>query len=184
MKLLLIALLYGLIWAWRGWDKPKFIHGYFRAFITSFVLIGTYYGYTGGTIFCPNGILALVTLTLIESLLGYGETCEVIDINKGSFLKSKEDYTYLGLVSYFYYMLPLFLISNQVFNLTIISGTQLVISFLAFPVFKYLQVKVTKFFKEEEFIFIFDTEIRLDTIDTWKLCVEFPIGMLFILWYV
>lgn len=175
MNKLLFILVCGLLWCWRGYSKPANVKGYLRAFITAGLIVVTYVWMSNKSLLNNYYILSIVILTAIESLLGYGNTCEDIDWYKiiysknwkGLLVRNGERFCYLGLIGMCYYLLPALTMSFSPVKLLLIAS----IGSLIFPVSKVLQM------------FIFNDLAIKYNLDSWKM-VEFIIGMGFILWLI
>jgi len=169
MAYILFALFCGLIWAWRGWTYPVFLTRYARAFVSSLLIVLAYIiGFNKQMLFM-QAFQIMIILTIVESILGYGTTCETIDdyfsINTiGCKIDKKiiESFMYLGFIGLMYYLSGFSLILDWTFTKKIIFA---IIGFMIFPTAKLMQIK---FFNNLNF-------------DAWKI-VEFIIGMGFVLW--
>ena len=172
----LFPLVCAMCWCWRGYSIPKIIHGYLRGFITSFIIIGYYcLCISGMSIFSGQGLYAIIVLTLVEGLLGYGSTTEQIDImyyNKEvNFLKiqdeAKEPLNYLGFVSMSYYLFPYLILQpdKSIWVYILIA----VLGFRVFPMAKLMQLKYL------------NNIAKKYNLDSWKI-VESLIGIGFGVW--
>jgi len=141
IKSLLLIILGGLVWAWRGWSKPKNIGGYLRGFITSLIMIGSYVYCFGGN--WVNTGIAVVNLTVLEGILGYGAVCAMLNIHYLAELYGKvqkEIWVYLGLISMSYSLLPaLFLLPGKHPFVYIIIA---MVGFTGFPLAKYVDIRL------------------------------------------
>ncbi len=180
MLKILFPIICGLIWCFRGYKYPSFIRGYLRAYLSAFMIIGLYcLWFTNMSVFALNPALAVICLTALESLLGYGESCENIDRTyieeqiglKNSIFKtkSKEDYAYLGFISMSYYLFPFMILNpnKPVWVYLLIA----VLGYRIFPMNKLAQLKV------------FNKLAMKYKLDAWKI-VEFGIGSAFVLWLI
>jgi len=181
IKLLLFSIICGLIWMWRGYSVPNLVHGYFRAFLSAFMIVGLYcLWFTEQSVFNINPMFVVVVLTTLESALGYGETCGDINGNYIARVKLnlktypnvtpvKERYVYLGFVSMSYYLFPYMILHPN--KCPIVYLTIALLGFVVFPFAKYLQLRV------------FNKIAKTYILDSWKI-VEGILGMGFILWLI
>jgi len=191
---ILFPFICGIIGAWRGWTLPRFIHGYWRGLITAYVIIGTYCLCTHDlTLFSIKGLMAIICITVLEGILGYGDTCEQIDyLVKSKDIKGwiisdniKELFSYLGFISMSYYLFPYMILnpfkSTWVYILIAIAG------YRVFPITKMIQIKVYNKICETHklTIPIIKKKINLPNWinDSWKI-VEFTIWFGYGLWFI
>jgi len=158
----------GLIWAWRGWDKPK-LPSHIRSFIAAGLMVSTFSLFSRFTL--VEGIQAILVLTFVESVLGYGAITQEINkyyqtekkyftlkgdlrkimttnwnINYGGKL-CKELWMCLGLISMAYCILPALCLNLK--HLLVIG----LLGMILFPIAKMVDLVLSK------------KEISLDT---WK----------------
>ncbi len=174
MLKILFPIICGLIWCWRGYKYPSFIRGYLRAFVSAFMIIGLYcIWFTNMSVFALNPALAVICLTVLESLLGYGDTCTEIDdglfMFSGDLKFAKERFAYLGFISMSYYLFPYMILNpnKSVWVYLLIA----VLGYRIFPMNKFAQIKV------------FNKLAEKYKLDAWKF-VEFGIGSAFVLWLI
>ena len=190
---LLFPVICGIVWVWRGWSFPKAIHGYFRAFLASFAIIGAYLLCTPAmSIFSVRGLFATLSLALLEGMLGYGRTCERIDnyYLMKQFIKTlpddqiKESFAYLGFISMSYCLFPYMILHPD--KPTWVYILIAILSFRIFPLNKISQLKVFNELCATQVLIIPIINKRIELpywfcTDAWKI-VEFGIGMGFGLW--
>ncbi len=175
-KLILFLIICGLIWAWRGYSVPKMVHGYARAFLSAFMIIGLYcLWFTEQSVFNSTPMFAVIVLTTLESILGYGNSCEDIDHfwsfgnPIGLVFEPKENYAYLGFIGMSYYLFPYIILHP--YKSPIVYLTIAILGFIIFPLVKCLQIKV------------FNKIAEVYNLDAWKI-VEGILGMGFVLWLI
>jgi len=139
LKAILMILLGGVLWAWRG---SKYT---FRNFITAFLcasgMVLAFNYFLGVGLLIGNLVGAIATLAWLEMALGYGDTCDMINGHHPlANWDVKEDYAYLGLISMSYSLLPsLFLLpGKQPFVYIIIA----MVGFTGFPLAKYVDIRL------------------------------------------
>ena len=198
---LLFPIVCGLAWAFRGGAWIKCIHGYARSLLTAFVIIGTYCLCTPTmSVFSYKGLFAVLSLTLLEGLLGFGSTCEKIDdaytyMNGDNvevnylFIEdeAKEPLNYLGFIGMSYYLFPYMIL--QPGKPTWVYILIAVLGFRIYPLTKLAQIKIFNDIVNTQVITIpiIKKDIKIAQSlcwlfsDPWKIC-EFLIGMGFGLW--
>ena len=190
---LLFPFICGLAWMWRGYSFPKVIHGYYRSLLTSFVIIGAFcLCLPVMSVFSVRGLLAVLTLALLEGLLGYGSTCETIDeaykeetvFGIKIIDSAKEPLNYLGFIGMAYYLFPYMILQPD--KPTWVYIVIAVLGFRIFPLNKLSQLKVFNEIADTGIITIpiIKKNITLPMwvkIDAWKI-VEFGMGMGFAIW--
>jgi len=182
----------GLAWMFRGGAWIRCIHGYWRALLTAFVIIGTFCLCTPMlSVFSIRGGLAVLCLALVEGLLGYGKTCEQIDYvyrdGEVDYLQiedeAKEPLNYLGFISMSYYLFPYMILQSD--KPTWVYILIAVLGFRIFPLNKLAQLKIfNKMCKTHKIIIpVIKKEINIPIWinDPWKM-VECGVGMGFGLW--
>ena len=186
LKLILFPIICGIVWCWRGYNVPKLVHGYARAFLSAFMIIGLYcLWFTEQSVFNINPMVAVLVLTGLESALGYGKTCEVLDTKYFITATYKEAYAYLGFISLSYYLFPYMIL--QPYKSPVVYLAVAILGFIVFPLAKYLQLKVFNGIAERGIIITpSGMTIKLPAwlkIDAWKI-VEAILGMGFVLWLI
>ena len=191
---LLFPFICGLAWMWRGYSFPKVIHGYYRSLLTSFVIIGAFcLCLPVMSVFSVRGLLAVLTLALLEGLLGYGKTCETIDFTYRSGIRdvnyfkirdeAKEPLNYLGFIGMAYYLFPYMILQPD--KPTWVYIVIAVLGFRIFPLKKLSQLKVFNEMCATQVFIVprIKKHIKLPTFlcDAWK-WVENGIGMGFAIW--
>lgn len=186
----------GVCWCWRGWSFPKAIHGYYRSLVTSFVIIGAYcLCVPTMSVFSVQGLLAILCLAVLEGMLGYGSTTEIIDRvyknKKVNYLliedEAKEPLNYLGFVGMAYYLFPYMILQpdKPIWVYILIA----VLGFRIFPLAKLAQLKSYNMIVSTQVISIpiIKRDINISRklywmfCDPWKIC-EFAIGTGFGIW--
>ena len=197
----LFTIICAISWAWRGWSYPKVIHGYWRGLLTSFAIIGSYCLCTPTmSVFSYKGLFAVLSLTLLEGLLGFGSTCEKIDdaytyMNGDNvevnylFIEdeAKEPLNYLGFIGMSYYLFPYMIL--QPGKPTWVYILIAVLGFRIYPMSKLMQIKYFNNIVNTQVITIpvIKKDIKIPQSlcwlfsDPWKM-VEFNLGMGFALW--
>ena len=192
---ILFPLICGLAWCFRGGAWIRVIHGYYRSLLTSFVIIGAFcLCLPVMSVFSVRGLLAVLTLALLEGLLGYGKTCETIDFTYRSGIRdvnyfkirdeAKEPLNYLGFIGMAYYLFPYMILQPD--KPTWVYIVIAVLGFRIFPLNKLSQLKVFNEIADTGIITIpiIKKNITLPMwvkIDAWKI-VEFGMGMGFAIW--
>ena len=151
LKAILMMLLGGALWAWRG---SKYTFGNFiTAFLCSTGMVLGFNHFLGVGLSIGTLIGAIITLALVEMLLGYGSSAYFLNMKAGvKWVESlqKELWIFLALVSVAYCVLPaLFLLEGPPMTYIIVA----LIGAILFPLAKFVSMKLDA--KEVAF-------------DTWK----------------
>jgi len=145
LKTILMILLGGALWAWRG---SKYTFGNFiTALLCAVGMVLGFNYFLGVGLPMGNLVGAIVILAWTEMVLGYGATTSRINLLDKSYCIDseietdiKEDYVCLGLISMSYSLLPsLFLLpGKQPFVYIIIA----MVGFTGFPLAKYVDIRL------------------------------------------
>jgi len=154
-----------LMWAWRG---SQYTWGNFlTAVATSFIMIGAYVKVMNIPM-TTTVVIAMVLLAFAEMTLGYGKSFEAIDLahSQNNLVEAKEDFTYVGLITMLYTILPfMYLYPNKPNWVYLVVG---LIGATIFPLAKYLQ------------LVLYNGLVIKYKLDPWKL-VEAQVGLEIIL---
>ncbi|MHA1437890.1 MAG: hypothetical protein ACTSPD_09965 [Promethearchaeota archaeon] len=214
----MLVVLGAIVWAWRGWSEPK-LSNYVKAFISSLIMIGAVViNYNAPGLITINTLGAIIVLTLLEGLLGYGDAtselnCEysrsgtTVDFDttfdttkegqenksiyfdmglavQGLHKEYKELWTYLGLISLCYSLLPFLVMFPYLSPICYLVVS--LVGAIGFPFGKFADIYVqknkknTKHFVAKINKFIIAKLHILSGLDSWKVA-EAIIGAVIIL---
>jgi len=178
MQILYLLLLYGILIVVKYTKEDKI--SLVRDFIVAFSIVGAYYAFNYNyNMEVYRVVQTIVFLTFAFRAFPIKEIFEVIELNQGDFNQCKSEYIYLGMISYIYYIVPLYILgTNSPGRLFLYSLG----AFLFIPELKYLQIKFRIWALYEGYVYVFNKRIDLRKINYELLIVKIPIILLFIAW--
>lgn len=193
---ILLVVLGAVVWAWRGWSEPK-LSNYVRALIASLIIVSAFLiNYCPSILITINSLGAVLILTVLEAILGYGDVTSELNNNnistsaswegavdvprdwiEGTFINPinpihKELWTYLALISLCYSLLTFLVLFPGLPSVCYL--TVAIIGAIGFPLGKFADIYIqNNLTNEKSFVytidkFIIDKLHILRGLDSWK----------------